>query len=67
MSWQFVIFEHNWFEIPEILNFAKIYKIPIVLKINSRPKFRVKDEIIPYIIDSYEKNKFFDSKLILAN
>jgi len=67
LSWQFVIFEHNWFEIPEILNFAKIYKIPIVLKINSRPKFRVKDEIIPYVIDSYEKNKFFDSKLILAN
>ena len=50
-----------------ILNFAKIYKIPIVLKINSRPKFRVKDEIIPYIIDSYEKNKFFDSELVLAN
>ena len=62
-----IIFEHNWFEIPEILDIAKTYQINIVLKINSRPKFRVKNEMIPYIIDLYEKNKFFDSELVLAN
>ena len=67
VSWQYVIFEHNWFEIPEILDIAKTYQIGIVLKINSRPKFRVKNEIISYIIDLYEKNKFSDSELVLAN
>jgi len=67
VSWQYVIFEHNWFEIPEILNIAKTNNIPIVLKINSRPKFRVKNKIIPYIVDLYEKNKFSESKLVLAN
>ena len=25
-SWQYLIFEHNWFEIPELLDFAKLYK-----------------------------------------
>ena len=34
VSWQYVIFEHNWFEIPEILDVAKMHKIPIQLKIN---------------------------------
>ena len=67
VRWQYVIFEHNWFEIPEILNIAKTNNIPIVLKINSRPKFRVKNKIIPYIVDLYEKNKFSDSELVLAN
>jgi len=67
VSWQYVIFEHNWFEIPEILDIAKTNQIDIVLKINSRPKFRVKNNIIPYIVDLYEKNKFSDSELVLAN
>tara|TARA_A100001037_G_scaffold98025_1_gene89478 strand:- start:4315 stop:5001 length:687 start_codon:yes stop_codon:yes gene_type:complete len=67
VRWQYVIFEHNWFEIPEVLNIAKTNNIPILLKINSRPKFRVKNKIIPYIVDLYEKNKFSDSELVLAN
>ncbi len=67
VSWQYVIFEHNWFEIPEILQIAKNHMIPIELKINARPKFRVKNKLIPYIVDLFEKNKFKQSNLVLAN
>jgi MoaA/NifB/PqqE/SkfB family radical SAM enzyme len=66
-SWQYIIFEHNWFEIPEVLDFAKLYDIQIVLKINTRPKFRIKDRLIPNVVDLYERNKFRLSTLVLAN
>ena len=62
-----IIFEHNWFEIPEVLDFAKLYDIQIVLKINTRPKFRIKDRLIPNVVDLYERNKFRLSTLVLAN
>jgi len=67
VSWQYLIFEHNWFEIPEVLDFAKLYNIPIVLKINTRPKFRIEDRLIPSVVKQYEKNKFKLSNLVLAN
>jgi MoaA/NifB/PqqE/SkfB family radical SAM enzyme len=67
VSWQYIIFEHNWFEIPEVLDFAKLYNIPVVLKINTRPKFRIKERLIPSVINQYERNKFRLSKLVLAN
>jgi len=67
VSWQYLIFEHNWFEIPEVLDFAKLYNIPIVLKINTRPKFRIKERLIPNVVDLYERNKFRLSTLVLAN
>jgi hypothetical protein len=67
VSWQYIIFEHNWFEIPEVLDFAKLYNISVVLKINARPKFRIKERLIPNVVDLYEKNKFRSSTLVLAN
>jgi MoaA/NifB/PqqE/SkfB family radical SAM enzyme len=67
ISWQYIIFEHNWFEIPELLDFAKLYNIPVVLKINTRPKFRIKERLIPNVVDLYERNKFRLSTLVLAN
>ena len=66
-SWQYVIFQHNWFEIPEVLDIAKKYKIMIDMKINSRPKFRIEERFIPNVIEMYEQNKFERSRLILAN
>ena len=67
VSWQYIIFEHNWFEIPEVLDFAKLYNISVVLKINARPKFRIKERLIPSVINQYEKNKFEFSNLVLGN
>ena len=67
VSWQYLIFEHNWFEIPELLDFAKLYNIPVILKINTRPKFRIKERLIPNVVDLYERNKFGLSTLVLAN
>ena len=67
VSWQYIIFEHNWFEIPELLDFAKLYDIPVTLKINTRPKFRIKERLIPNVVDLYERNKFKLSTLNLAN
>jgi len=67
VSWQYIIFEHNWFEVPEVLDFAKLYNIPIVIKINTRPKFRIKERLIPSVINQYEKNKFELSNLVLGN
>ena len=67
VSWQYIIFEHNWFEIPEILDIAKTHTIPIQIKINSRPKFRVSEKIIPKIVSLYERNKFDLSAFVLAN
>ena len=67
ISWQYLIFEHNWFEIPEVLDFAKLYNIPVVIKINTRPKFRIKERLIPSVIKQYEKNKFRFSTLVLGN
>ena len=67
VSWQYIIFEHNWFEIPEVLDFAKLYNIPVVLKINTRPKFRIKERLIPNVVDLYERNKFKLSTFVLAN
>ena len=66
-NWQYLIFEHNWFEIPELLDFAKLYNIPVILKINTRPKFRIKERLIPNVVDLYERNKFGLSTLVLAN
>jgi len=67
VSWQYLIFEHNWFEVPEVLDFAKLYNIPIEIKINTRPKFRIKERLIPSVINQYEKNKFEFSNLVLGN
>ena len=67
ISWQYLIFEHNWFEVPEVLDFAKLYNIPIEIKINTRPKFRIKERLIPSVINQYEKNKFEFSNLVLGN
>ena len=67
VSWQYIIFEHNWFEIPELLDFAKLYDIPVTLKINTRPKFRIKERLIPNVVDLYERNKFKLSSFNLAN
>jgi len=61
--WQYLIFQHNWFEIPEILNIAKKYKIVIDMKINNRPKFRIEEKLIPNVMETYEQNKFECSSL----
>lgn len=63
--WQYLIFQHNWFEIPKILDIARKYRIAIELKVNSRPKFRIEENLIPNVIETYEQNKFNSSRLVL--
>ena len=65
--WQFLVFQHNFFEIPEILQFSEKHDIQINIKINTRPKFRIKNKLIPHVIEMYEKNAFEMSHLYLAN
>jgi MoaA/NifB/PqqE/SkfB family radical SAM enzyme len=67
LYWQFLIFEHNFFEIPEILDFAKEYEICISLKLNTRPKFKLHESKIEKIVRMYEKNKFENSSLLIGN
>lgn len=66
-SWNFLIFKHNFFEIPEILHFSKINSLTVNLRVNCRPKFILPYDKINTVIDLYEKNKHAKSKLILAN
>ena len=51
--WQFLVFEHNFFEIPEVLELSEKYKIKVYIKINQRPK--------------YDNNKTKFSEFVLAN
>ena len=37
------------------------------IRINTRPKFRIKERLIPSVINQYEKNKFELSNLVLGN
>ena len=54
--WKFIIFEHNWFEIPRAMDLATYYDIPISFIINSRDKFLIPDSLIPTIIKSFNDN-----------
>ena len=65
--WKYIIFEHNWFEIPEVLDFAKINDLQITLVLNTRSKFVLPNRLISKISNNYEKNKFEKSYLQLGN
>ncbi|SVD52107.1 uncharacterized protein METZ01_LOCUS404961, partial [marine metagenome] len=42
--WQFLLFNHNYFEVPDALLLSKTYKIKIYLKFNQRPKFIINEK-----------------------
>ena len=65
--WQFLVFEHNFFEIPEVLEFSEKYKIRIYIKINQRPKFKIKKDRFLIVIKMYEKHKTEFSSFMDAN
>ena len=54
--WQFLVFEHNFFEIPEVLEFSKKHKIRTYIKINQRPKFEIKKDRLLIVKKMYEKH-----------
>lgn len=60
--WQFLVFEHNFFEIPEVLNFAKENKITVYVKINRRPKFLISKKRELIAKNLYEKHKFLNKR-----
>ena len=66
-KWQFLVFEHNFFEIPEVLDLSKKYKIEVYIKINQRPKFILPIHKMNNVIKLYENNKHLYSTLQLAN
>ena len=55
--WQFLIFNHNFFEIPDALSFAKTNNITIHLKFNQRPKFLITEKRKRMATYLYEKHK----------
>lgn len=65
--WQFLVFEHNFFEIPEVLDFAKKYDIMVYIKINQRPKFKISSKRLSIAKNLYVKNKNNRSEFLFAN
>ena len=65
--WQFLVFEHNFFEIPEVLEFSKKHKIRTYIKINQRPKFEIKKDRLLIVKKMYEKHKTEFSSFMMAN
>ena len=65
--WKYIIFAHNWFEIPEVLDFAKKHDVYIIFVLNTRAKFVLPNRLISKISDNYEKYKFKKSRLSLGN
>jgi len=63
--WQYIIFEHNYFEIPEVLLLAKEHNITVLLKINKRPRFLIQNNKIEIVKKYYKKYKFDKSFLEL--
>ncbi len=65
--WQFLIFNHNFFEIPDALDFSEMHNIKIFLKFNQRPKFIINKKRKKIVEDLYEKYKTDKSVLMLGN
>jgi MoaA/NifB/PqqE/SkfB family radical SAM enzyme len=65
--WQYLIFDHNYFEVPDVLMFAKKHELKLILKINVRERFKINQERLNYVLKIYEKYKYSNSILIEAN
>ena len=65
--WQFLVFEHNFFEIPEVLELSEKYKIKVFIKINQRPKFKISNKRFDIVKKLYDDNKTNLSEFVLAN
>ena len=65
--WQFLVFEHNFFEIPEVLELSEKYKIKVYIKINQRPKFKISNKRFDIAKKLYNDNKTNFSEFLLAN
>lgn len=65
--WQFLVFEHNFFEIPEVLELSEKYKIKVFIKINQRPKFKISNKRFDIAKKLYNDNKTNFSEFTLAN
>lgn len=66
-SWQFLVFDHNFFEIPDVLKLAWDNNISVQIKINQRPKFKISDKRLQIAENLYEKYKTKSSKFVIAN
>ena len=55
--WQFLVFNHNFFEIPDVLELSEKHKIKVYIKINQRPKFKINEKRLLIAKELYEKNK----------
>lgn len=66
-AWDYLIFSHNYFEIPEVLEFAEEHNIPVNLKMNNRPKFLLDKKLYSNVQKIYEHCKTENSNLIMVN
>jgi hypothetical protein len=65
--WQFLLFNHNYFEVPDALLLSEMYKIKLHLKFNQRPKFIINKKRKKIAEDLYEKHKHSFSSIGLGN
>lgn len=67
VNWSFLIFEHNYIDVPHVIDFAMTHNIFLTLKINNRPRFRISDDKIPLIIKQYKSFDYKNSTLVLGH
>ena len=65
--WQFLLFNHNFFEVPDALSFAKMNNIMLHLKFNQRPKFLISKKRKQIATNLYEKHKHELSSLTMGS
>ena len=64
--WQFLVFNHNFFEIPEVIELSKKYEIYVDIKINKRPKFKINKKRLLIAQQLYQENKTEYSKFMFG-
>ena len=65
--WQFLVFDHNFFEIPDALELSKKHRFKVYIKINQRPKFIISDKRLQIAKKLYEDNKHMFSEFSFGN
>ena len=65
--WQFLVFDHNFFEIPDVLELSKKHGFKVYIKINQRPKFIISDKRLQIAKKLYDDNKHMFSEFSWAN
>ncbi len=55
-KWDFTIFEHNYHQLQDVIDFAKKYKIYMLARINGRPYSKLDSKKIPLIENILKKS-----------